>query len=170
VRSLQQLPDLLHRVRLDLGVPDSDGLDQSGDVLANDPPATRHGNWKTRRRRGLPWESTITATDFLAWTIDIWYIRPEHARRVGHPAPFPVELPRRLIELYSYRHDVVLDCFAGAGTTAVAAVTTGRRYIAYDTEPAYLQLARRRITQAHAAAAQLHLDISVTWRQISDRR
>jgi site-specific DNA-methyltransferase (adenine-specific) len=49
----------------------------------------------------LPWESTITPADFLAWTLDVWDIRPDSARRVGHPAPFPVELPRRLIELYS---------------------------------------------------------------------
>jgi modification methylase len=106
---------------------------------------------KIRRAQGLPWQSTITKEDFLAWTVDVWEIRPESARRVGHPAPFPVELSRRLIELYSYRGDVVLDCFAGAGSTAVAAVRSGRRYVGYDTDPGYLHLARRRIAQVEAA-------------------
>jgi DNA modification methylase len=105
---------------------------------------------KDRQAQGLPWRSTITKDDFLAWTLDVWEIRPESARRIGHPAPFPVELPRRLIELYSYHDDVVLDCFAGSGSTAVAAVQTGRRYLGYDTDASYLDLARRRITAAEA--------------------
>ena len=95
-------------------------------------------HWKRRRALGLPWESTIAKDDFLAWTLDTWEIRPEQARRVGHPAPFPVELPRRLIELYTYRGDVVLDPFMGAGSTAVAAVQSDRRYVGFDTEPEYV--------------------------------
>ena len=65
--------------------------------------------------------------------------RPSSARRVGHPAPFPVELPERLIELYTYRDDVVLDPFLGSGSTAVAAVRTDRRYVGYDTDPGYVR-------------------------------
>jgi site-specific DNA-methyltransferase (adenine-specific) len=98
-----------------------------------------------RRRRGLPHENTITKDDFMAWTLDVWRIPAEHARRVGHPAPFPVELPRRLIELYTYRGDLVLDPFLGSGSTAVAAVRTGRRYVGYDIDPRYVELAERRV-------------------------
>src|SRR5438270_5471493 len=103
---------------------------------------------RQRQARGLPWESTIGRDDFLAWTLDTWQIRPESARRVGHPAPFPVELPRRLIELYTYRDDVVLDPFMGAGSTAVAAVQAGRRYVGFDTDTDYVQLAARRVAAA----------------------
>ena len=102
-------------------------------------------HWKLRKERGLPWESTISKADFMAWTLDTWDIRPERARRVGHPAPFPVELPRRLIELYLYRGDVVLDPFMGAGATAVAAVEAGRRYVGFDAKPDYVALAERRL-------------------------
>jgi DNA modification methylase len=103
---------------------------------------------KERQARGLPWESTITKEDFLAWTVDTWEMRPESAKRIGHPAPFPPELPRRLIELFTYRDDVVLDPFMGAGTTAVAAVETNRRYVGYDADPAYVELARERVAAA----------------------
>ena len=70
--------------------------------------------------------------------------RPRERHRVGHPAPFPVELPQRLIDLYTYEGDVVLDPFMGSGTTAVAAVRLGRRYLGYDTDEAYVDIARRR--------------------------
>jgi site-specific DNA-methyltransferase (adenine-specific) len=89
----------------------------------------------------------------LAWTLDTWEIRPESATRVGHPAPFPVELPRRLIQLYTYRGDVVLDPFMGSGSTAVAATTTDRRFVGFDTEAAYCELAQRRVDEARASTA-----------------
>jgi len=95
-----------------------------------------------RARRG---ESSLSTDEFMEATLDVWRMPPESARRVGHPAPFPVELPQRLIELYTYREDLVLDPFLGAGSTAVAAVRTGRRYCGYDTDPAYVELARRRV-------------------------
>lgn len=103
-----------------------------------------------RRRKavGLPDEATITNDEFMDATLDVWRIPPESARRVGHPAPFPVELPRRLIELYTYREDVVLDPFLGSGSTAVAAARTGRRYVGYDTDAAYVELARQRVAGA----------------------
>lgn len=100
-----------------------------------------------RFERRLPYVSTISKDEFLAATLDLWTIRPESAKRIGHPAPFPVKLPRRLIELYTYRDDVVLDPFMGSGTTAVAAVQTGRRYIGFETEQRYIDLAKSRITQ-----------------------
>lgn len=105
-------------------------------------------HWKKRKEQGLPWESTISKEDFLAWTLDVWEIRPEFAKRVGHPAPFPVELPRRLIELYTFRGDVVLDPFMGSGSTAVAAVQAGRRYVGYDTDAGYVELAEHRASEA----------------------
>jgi site-specific DNA-methyltransferase (adenine-specific) len=107
---------------------------------------------KERERRGLPFENTITKDEFFESTLDVWEIRPEHARRIGHPAPFPVDLPERLIHLYTYRDDVVLDPFMGSGSTAVAAVRTGRRYVGYDTDPQYVALAEERL--AHACEAR----------------
>ena len=109
-------------------------------------------HWKARQAAGLPWESTISKEDFLSWTVDTWEIRPESATRVGHPAPFPVELPRRFIELFTYRGDVVLDPFMGAGSTALAAMGAGRSYVGYEAEADYVALASRRIAVARGAA------------------
>lgn len=80
-------------------------------------------------------------------TIDLWRIPAESARRVGHPAPFPVGLPQRLIELYTFEGDLVLDPFLGSGSTTVAAVRTGRRYVGYDTDAGYVEMARQRVRQ-----------------------
>jgi DNA modification methylase len=101
-----------------------------------------------RAQRGLPHEATIDTDDFLEATIDVWEIPSARATRVGHPAPFPLDLPRKLIELYTYKGDLVLDPFIGSGTTAVAAVMTGRRYVGFDTEQTYLELAEQRIQEA----------------------
>lgn len=98
-----------------------------------------------RAAQGLPSEGTSFVDEFMEATTDVWEIPPESATRVGHPAPFPVELPQRLIDLYTYRHDLVLDPFVGAGTTAVAAVRTGRHYVGFDTDPDYIELAEQRI-------------------------
>ena len=95
-----------------------------------------------RQRVGL---NTITADDFLDATQSVWHISPASARRIGHPAPFPVELPRRLIELYSYRDDVVLDPFAGSGTTGVAALDAGRRFVGFDLNAGYVEAANARL-------------------------
>ena len=100
---------------------------------------------KEREQRGLPHQATISAEGFLEATVDVWEIGSESATKVGHPAPFPVELPRRLIELYTYEQDLVLDPFLGSGTTAVAAVETGRHYVGFDTEESYVELARARL-------------------------
>jgi DNA modification methylase len=99
-----------------------------------------------RAELGLPHEATIGRDEFLDATLDVWEIPPESASRVGHPAPFPIDLPRRLIELYTYRGDLVLDPFIGSGTTALAAVATGRHYVGFDTDPAYVALAEERIS------------------------
>ena len=102
---------------------------------------------KERRAAGLPHESSIRADDFMAFTLDVWDIPPESATRVQHPAPFPVELPQRLIELYTFTGDLVLDPFLGSGSTVVAARRTGRVGIGYDLDPAYVALARARLAE-----------------------
>ncbi|MCB9135761.1 MAG: site-specific DNA-methyltransferase [Anaerolineales bacterium] len=90
-------------------------------------------------------ENTIERDEFMAGTLSIWEIPPESAKRVKHPAPFPVALARRVIELYSYAGDVVLDPFAGSGTTCVAAAQNGRHYVGYELSPEYFELAKERV-------------------------
>ena len=104
-----------------------------------------------RAETGLPSEGTITMDEFIDATIDVWDIPTESATRIGHPAPFPVELPRRLIELYTYRGDLILDPFMGSGSTAVAAVRTERHYIGFDTDESYVALAEERIAAERQA-------------------
>jgi len=82
----------------------------------------------------------------MEWTKSVWAMSAESARKVGHPAPFPEELPRRLIHLYSFKNDVVIDPFMGSGTTATAALNTGRRYVGYDNNPEYVKLAEKRLS------------------------
>jgi DNA modification methylase len=98
-----------------------------------------------RESRQLPSKATIFRDEFLEATVDVWEIPPESATRIGHPAPFPIELPQRLIDLYTYRGDLVLDPFMGSGTTAVAAVRTDRHFLGYDTEAEYVATALDRI-------------------------
>ena len=91
--------------------------------------------------------STITREEFLEFTKSVWRFPAESARRVGHPAPFPVELPYRLIQLYTFEGEVILDPFMGSGTTAIAALMTGRHFVGYEIEEEYVRLAQRRIEQ-----------------------
>lgn len=98
-----------------------------------------------RRAAGLPHRATITPDRYMAATLDVWELPPERASRVGHPAPFPIELPEWLIDLYTYTGDLVLDPFLGSGSTAVAASRMGRRFVGYDLDPDYVDLARERV-------------------------
>ena len=101
-----------------------------------------------RRKRAsseMPSESSLFSEDFTEFTTDLWTIQPESATRVGHPAPFPIELPQRLIDLYTYRDDLVLDPYMGSGTTAVAAMRRGRHYVGFDTESEYVAAAEVRV-------------------------
>lgn len=91
--------------------------------------------------KGTP---TISGAEFMESTLSIWEIKPERASRVNHPAPFPVELPRRFIELYTYDGELVLDPFIGSGSTAVAAVQSGRTWIGYDLSDEYAEITRQR--------------------------
>ena len=114
-------------------------------IVASKGRFDRARSVKRRQREGLPHVSTIGADDFLTSTLDLWTIPPESARRVGHPAPFPVELPEQLIRLYTYEGDLVLDPFMGSGSTMVAASRLGRRYVGYDLDASYVEIARQRV-------------------------
>lgn len=91
--------------------------------------------------------TTMTRDEFLELTKSVWTFGAESAKRVGHPAPFPVELPLRCIKLYTFENDVVLDPFIGSGTTAVACLMSNRRLVGYDTEEEYVKLAEKRIEE-----------------------
>ncbi len=90
-------------------------------------------------------KDTIQRDDFIDWTKSVWTFPAVNAKKIGHPAPFPIELPHRLINLYSYEGDVVLDPFCGSGTTCIAAIQNKRNYIAYDINEKYIELSRNRI-------------------------
>jgi len=99
----------------------------------------------TFSRESIGRKSTISREEFLEFTKSVWVFPAEQAKKVGHPAPFPVELPYRLIQLYTYEGEVVLDPFMGSGQTAIAAIKTKRHYVGYDTNDEYIRLARERI-------------------------
>lgn len=100
---------------------------------------------KGRFGRAKDGNSTITRDDFLQNTLSVWYMQPASAKRVGHPAPFPLELPGRLIDLFTFEDDLILDPFVGVGTTALAAAHRGRRWAGYDTNVDYIETARARL-------------------------
>jgi site-specific DNA-methyltransferase (adenine-specific) len=100
-------------------------------------------------KRGNPEKrgNSIEKEEFLEATKSVWDMRTVSAKSVGHPAPFPIELPRRLIELYTFEGDVVLDPFMGSGTTALAAQETGRNWVGYEIDGEYIELANQRIQE-----------------------
>lgn len=100
-----------------------------------------------RRPRGEK-QTDLERDEFLAWTLGVWQFPGENPKKVGHPAPFPLELPRRLIKLYSYVGDTVLDPFLGSGTTAVAAKLLGRKAIGIDRSAEYCAVAGERVRGA----------------------
>lgn len=106
--------------------------------------------------------STIERDQFLEWSKSVWSFPTESATRVGHPAPFPVELPQRLIQLYTFQGDVVLDPFIGSGTTAIAALAAGRHFVGYEIEAGYAETARRRIEKYRAEqhSPTAHVDVN----------
>jgi DNA modification methylase len=94
-------------------------------------------------------ENSIERDQFLDWTKSVWSFPAVSAKKIGHPAPFPEELPHRLIQLYSFKEDIILDPFAGSGTTCLAAARDGRHYIGYELSEEYIDLARQRIDVFH---------------------
>lgn len=101
--------------------------------------------------------STIKRDEFLEFTKSVWRFSAESAKKIGHPAPFPLELPRRCIELYTYSNEVVLDPFMGSGATAVAARKTKRRFVGYEIEKQYCDIANRRLSRLEEEQGSLTL-------------
>ena len=114
-------------------------------------PVFYKGEWRRPRHSK---RSDIERDEFLAWTLGVWAFPGESPNKVNHPAPFPIELPRRLIRLYSYVDDLILDPFLGSGTTAVAAKLLGRRCIGVELDQAYCQIAADRSSRTKSSADQ----------------
>ncbi len=102
------------------------------------------GDYKRERNEK---QNTITKEQFLEWTKSIWVMNTESAKKIGHPAPFPEELPYRLIQLYSFVDDIILDPFMGSGTTAVSSLKSDRKFVGYDTDEKYIKLAETRLSR-----------------------
>jgi len=157
------LSDYISKMMVDIG------FNMRGEIIwnkaASASPSTAWGSWQSaanpilrdiheyilvfskgdyKREKGKK-EDTISKEQFIEWTKSIWTMNAESARRVGHPAPFPEELPYRLIQLYSFKEDIVLDPFMGSGTTAVAALKSDRKFVGYEISKEYIELAERRI-------------------------
>lgn len=147
------------------------GFNMRGEIIwdkaASSSPSTAWGSWlsasnpilrdiheyilifskgdMSRNSKGK--ESTIKKEQFMQWTKSVWTMNAESARKIGHPAPFPEELPLRLIQLYSFKNDIILDPFMGSGTTAVAAIQSDRKFIGYDNIEEYVKLAYKRLSK-----------------------
>ena len=157
------LSDYISKIMLEIG------FNMRGEIIwnkaASASPSTAWGSWQSaanpilrdvheyilvfskgdyKREKGKK-ENTITKEQFMEWTKSIWTMNAESARRIGHPAPFPEELPFRLIQLYSFKDDIVLDPFMGSGTTAVSALKCDRKFVGYDISKEYIDLAEKRI-------------------------
>jgi DNA modification methylase len=143
---------------------------------ASASPSTAWGSWKSatnptlrdvheyilifskgafKRQNLEPRENTISKEEFLEFTKSVWTFQAEPASKVGHPAPFPVELPYRLIQLYSFKDEVILDPFMGSGQTALAALNSNRHYVGYEINPEYVNLANTRIHGAPGLRSEL---------------
>ena len=103
--------------------------------------------YKERWRKTRKGFSDITPEEFKEWTLGLWAFPGENPERVGHPAPFPLELPKRCIKLFSYVGDIVLDPFVGSGTTLVAAYLLRRRAVGIDISRKYCEIARERLVK-----------------------
>ena len=100
---------------------------------------------KTWKKTSGSQESRIEKKDFVDWTNGLWTFNGESKNKIGHPAPFPVELPRRCIQLFSFVGDTVLDPFLGSGTTLIASYNEDRDGIGIDIDPHYCQIALNRL-------------------------
>jgi modification methylase len=140
---------------------------------ASASPSTAWGSWKSasnptlrdvheyilvfckqtfKRQNPEKRPSTITRDEFLETNKSVWNFKAESARRIGHPAPFPLELPRRLIQLYTFENEMVLDPFMGSGQTAIAAARSNRHFVGYEIDGNYVELANRRIQENQHAS------------------
>ena len=103
-------------------------------------------------------KSSINKTEFIEWTNGVWTFQGESKKRVGHPAPFPIELPKRCIKLFSYESDVILDPFSGSGTTLIASVLEKRKAIGVDYDKEYCKLSKNRLMPFIIEKSQTKLD------------
>jgi modification methylase len=113
-------------------------------------------------RRPSKWQeekSFIPTDDYVKWFQSVWTDVPGQLRS-SHPSPFPLEIARRLIRMFSFVGDTVVDPFAGSGTTAVAAVETGRNSISVDIEPRYVEIMEQRLRDKGILSSQLQVDMS----------
>jgi len=157
------LSDYISKMMIDIG------FNMRGEIIwnkaASASPSTAWGSWQSAanpilrdiheyilvfskgdyKREKKEKENTISKDQFMEWTKSIWTMNAESARRIGHPAPFPEELPYRLIQLYSFKGDIILDPFMGSGTTAVSALKTHRKFVGYEISQEYIDLAEKRI-------------------------
>jgi site-specific DNA-methyltransferase (adenine-specific) len=99
----------------------------------------------TRKKEGKKENIDITRDEFVEYSLGVWNFHSESAKRIGHPAPFPKELPYRCMKMFSYKGDVVLDPFMGSGTTAVVAKENGRDFIGFDLSEEYIKIANKRL-------------------------
>lgn len=113
-------------------------------------------NWK--KTSGSK-KSTIDPDDFMKWTNGLWTFNGEKKKKIGHPAPFPVELPKRCIQLFSYKSDTILDPFLGSGSTLIAAYNNNRKGIGIDIDPHYCEIARNRLK--NEAGVELRISSSI---------
>jgi len=157
------LSDYISKIMIDIG------FNMRGEIIwnkaASASPSTAWGSWQSaanpilrdiheyilvfskgdyKREKGKK-ENTITKDQFMEWTKSIWTMNAESAKRIGHPAPFPEELPYRLIQLYSFKGDIVLDPFMGSGTTAIAALKSDRKFVGYEISQEYIEIAEKRV-------------------------
>lgn len=157
------LSDYISRIMIDIG------FNMRGEIIwnkaASASPSTAWGSWQSAanptlrdiheyilvfskgdyKREKQNKENSINKQQFMEWTKSVWNMNAESAKRIGHPAPFPEELPYRLIQLYSFVDDIVLDPFIGSGTTAVSALKSNRKFVGYDISEDYIKLANKRI-------------------------
>lgn len=159
------LSDYISKMMLEIG------FNMRGEIIwnkaASASPSTAWGSWQSAanptlrdiheyilvfskgdyKREKLDKQNTISKEQFMEWTKSIWTMNAESARRIGHPAPFPEELPNRLIQLYSFKGDIVLDPFMGSGTTALSALKSDRKFIGYEISQDYIDLSEKRLSR-----------------------
>lgn len=117
------------------------------------------GNYKRERDKEEKElrKDNITKEEFIEWTKSVWTMNTESAKRIGHPAPFPEELPNRLIKLFSFTNDIVIDPFMGSGTTAIAAIKNKRNFVGYEINEEYINLANNRIENLKEKTSEILL-------------
>ena len=166
------LSDYISKIMIEIG------FKMRGEIIwnkaASASPSTAWGSWQSAsnptlrdvheyilifskgdyKREKESKENSISKEQFIEWTKSIWTMNAESARRIGHPAPFPEELPFRLMQLYSFKDDIILDPFMGSGTTALSAVKSERKFVGYDISKEYIALSEKRL---HAYLSQTKL-------------